>query len=64
MNRRVCTRCGKEVAVSARGRTVAHQCPHGETCVLAYSQRRHKKVTRCVPCFEAQQLPLPIGGLE
>ena len=58
-DRRECKRCGKLVAVSGRGRTIAHQCPHGATCVLAYSQRRHHKVARCPECFTAAQLPIP-----
>lgn len=64
MNRRVCTRCGKEVHVSVRGRMVAHQCPHGRACLLSYAQRRHTKSQRCPECFAACQIPLPLAGLE
>lgn len=58
-DRTICKRCGKSVAVSARNRMVAHQCPHGAACVLAYAKRRHTKVARCPECFRAAQVALP-----
>ncbi len=56
---RECRRCGRMIGVTKSLHLRAHECPHGQPCVLPYDRRRDgARPKRCAPCVAGRQLPL------